>query len=249
MTLLIIACVLVIYALVMTWKATSHTAKILDQTYADSTKLQQGSEFILKDDSILALQKEVNFLQSRLKMANSDSICLTIDLHDSLLMLELEGVPIHQAKIYEIKTSPVFSKIFRTALVGMFSDPFRVDSTRSTIIKEPIIVKKAPADTIEAASQAPLRDTVPPPPAIYHLCLHKDLIVMVTQTDITDKKNDVYRSFIRKTRQQRVAGILRDLIRFRVPDYTPWILIYIPQDDAITTYRAIPYHALVTVRI
>lgn len=247
MILIIISSIFIAYALVMTWMATSHTVKTLNETYADTTMLRNGTEFIFMHDSIFKLQKEEIFLNSRLMMTKNDSICMTIDLLDSLLMLELQGVSIHLAKIQKIKTSPVFTKISRTALVQMFSRPFQVDTCRSTIVKEPILIKKAPADTIEAAQQGPLRDTIPPPPAAYHLYLEQDLIVMVVQTDITEERNPVYRAFNRKNRMRQRGQILRDLFRFRFPDYTPWILIYLPQDDVITTYRALPLHAQVTV--
>jgi Glu-tRNA(Gln) amidotransferase subunit E-like FAD-binding protein len=182
-------------------------------------------------------------------MARSDSICLTFDVHDSLLILELEGVAIHQAKVSQVTMSPVFNKMHRSALVQLFDTPFRVDSCRATIIKEPIIAQKAPADTIEAARQETVRDTMPPPPATYHLYLNKDITLIIVQADEIDKKNEIYRQFVKTSLQRKVGNIIRNLARFKVPDYRPWIMMFVEQDDAITIYRAIPYHSLVSIRI
>ncbi|HOW24399.1 MAG TPA: hypothetical protein PK711_01910 [Bacteroidales bacterium] len=249
-TLLVIglaAIAFMVYALAMTLKMPAHEIKRLNQLYSDTVRSE--SDHILMNDDIFRLRKEESFLRSRLAMAKNDSISLTLDMHDSLLMLELEGVAIHQARVHHIKMSPVFSNMNRSALVQLFDTPFRVDSCRATIVKEPIIVQKAPADTIEAARQETVRDTMPPPPATYHLFLNKDITLIIVQTGELDKKNEIYRQFVQTNLHRKVDHIIRNLARFQVPDYRPWIMVFVAQDDAITTYRAIPYHSLVTVRI
>jgi hypothetical protein len=237
----------VVYALVLTWRMPVHEIKRLNRVYADTSLSSQ--EQIMYYGDIFDLRKEESFLRSRLKMAGGDSIGLTLDMDDSLLMLELEGVVIHQAKVHDIKKSPVFEHMDRSAFIRLFGTPFRVDSCRATIVKEPIVVQKAPADSIEAAKQMTIRDTIPPPPASYQLYLDKDILLIIIQSDAIDKKNEIYRRFVKTNLHRRVGSILHDLIRFQVPDYRPWIMVFVKQDDAITTYRAIPYHSLVTIRI
>ncbi|MDD5508714.1 MAG: hypothetical protein PHD25_10400 [Bacteroidales bacterium] len=237
----------VAYALAMTWRMPAHEIKRLNNLYSDT--IQNESDHILMNDDIFTLHREESFLRSRLAMAESDSICLTFDMHDSLLMLELEGVAIHQAKVQQVKMSPIFSKMNRSAFVQLFYTPFRVDSCRATIVKEPIIVQKAPADTLEAARQETVRDTIPPPPATYELYLNKDITLIIVQSGDIDKKNEVYRQFVQNSLHRKVRNIIGNLARFQVPDYRPWIMVFVGQDDAATTYRAIPYHALVTIRI
>ncbi len=242
-----VSSIFVIYALVIAWQTPRHEVKKINELYAD-TSLNAADKLMIHDQ-VFMLRREESFLHSRLTMAKSDSIGLTFDMHDSLLMLELQGVVIHQANVYQVKMSPIFAKINRSAFFDLFGAPFKVDSCRSTVIKEPIIVQKAPADTIEAAKQETIRDTMPPPPATYHLYLNKDIELIIMQTGVVDRKNEVYRQFIKTNRNQYARLILRDLIRFQIPDYRPWIQVYVNQDDAITIYRAIPYHSLVTIRI
>lgn len=237
----------VVYALALTWRMPVHEIKRLNRVYADTSISSQELSLHLGD--IFDLRKEESFLRSRLKMAGGDSIGLTLDMNDSLLMLELEGVVIHQAKVHDIKRSPVFEHMDRSAFLKLFGSPFRVDSCRATIIKEPIVVQKAPADSIEAARQGSIRDTIPPPPASYQLYLDKDILLIVIQSDAIDKKNEIYRKFVKTSLHRSVGHILHDLVRFQVPDYRPWIMVFVKQDDAITTYRAIPYHSMVTIRI
>ncbi|HNS18203.1 MAG TPA: hypothetical protein PKI34_10325, partial [Bacteroidales bacterium] len=235
------------WAFILAWRTPRQEVKKINELYADTSL--NAPDRLLARDAIFDLRREESFLQSRLTMAKNDSICLTLDMHDSLLVLELQGVVIHQAKVHQVKMSPIFSRIHRSAFFRLFGEPFKVDSCRSTIIKEPIIVQKAPADTIEAARQETVRDTTPPPPATFHLYLNKDIELIVMQTGEADQKNEVFKHFIKTNRNRYASLFLGDLFRFQVPDYRPWIRIYVGQDDAITIYRAIPYHSLVTIRI
>ena len=56
-------------------------------------------ERIFSDSAYLMLLKEKAFLQSRITMAETDSIYLTINLTDSTANIEISGVVVHKAKM------------------------------------------------------------------------------------------------------------------------------------------------------
>ena len=64
---------------------------------------------IFSDSTYLKLLKEKAFLQSRIVMAETDSIYLTLNLADSTANLEISGVVVHHAKISEIEDKQYIS--------------------------------------------------------------------------------------------------------------------------------------------
>ena len=58
----------------------------------------KADQQILIDSEYLKLLKEKSFLQSRIVMAETDSIYLTINLADSTANLEISGVVVQQGK-------------------------------------------------------------------------------------------------------------------------------------------------------
>ena len=62
-------------------------------------KRMRAAQKILMDADYLKLMKQKAFLQSRVVMAESDSIYLTINLADSTANLEISGVIVHKTKM------------------------------------------------------------------------------------------------------------------------------------------------------
>ena len=62
-------------------------------------------ERILSDSLFLKMLKEKGYLQSRISMARTDSVYLTLNLRDSTVNLEISGVTVHTVKMSRIKIS------------------------------------------------------------------------------------------------------------------------------------------------
>jgi hypothetical protein len=239
---LILTVGLAVYILVVTWKAPMHKVDYINNLYPDTSS-------IVSDNVLLGLEKDELFIKSRLRMAASDSIGLTVDLTDSTFKLELKGVVIHRAAIVNFENSKILSLLNREAEIKWIYSPLKIDSSHSTIVKEPIVYKKAPADSVEAAAQSSIpSDSIETGPVYYNLFLSNGLIVRVEQTDMPSD-DESFRAFIIKERKYRTKHLIHNLVRFQVPDYDPWIHLYLDKDDATTIFRALPYHAQVTVRI
>ncbi len=96
-------------------------------------------------------------LNANLMLSKADSISLIIDLNDSLAILSFKGVNLFKSKISNIKFNKGLEKLPLLVLDSLFSGPFLTDSELSSIEKFPIVIKKAPKDSIEAnlANKAP----------------------------------------------------------------------------------------------
>jgi len=199
------------------------------------------------DSSFYALKKEEAFLKSKLAKSDLDSISLSINVPDSLLSLEIKGIAIYNIKIDRIKLSPIFNSLDKDAILHCFSLPFKINSQYATVVKEPIVIKQAPKDTIEANQAAPNIDTLKPKMVAYYFCLDKDIILDIRQSEKTELIP--YYKYLLRYNYWNTARQLKEVSNFRLPDYTPWIQIEINCKDALALYRALPNSAIISIHL
>jgi hypothetical protein len=202
---------------------------------------------IFYDSSYYLLKKEEAFLKSKLAKSDLDSISLSINIPDSLLSLEIKGISIYNIKIDRLKLSPIFNSFDKEALLQCFSTPFNINSQYATVVKEPIVIKQAPKDTIEANQPAPNIDTLKPKMVAYYFCLDKDIILDIRQSEKTDFIP--YFKYLLSYNYWITAGQLKEVSHFHLPHYSPWIQIEINCKDALALYRALPNKAIISIHL
>jgi hypothetical protein len=241
----IIALFMVYYA-VMSLRS---PAKKLDQIRSEfeTAAQEKGTgNLILKDADYLKLLKQKSFLQSRIVMAGTDSIYLTINLADSTVNLEICGVVVHKAKMNEFKTSRMLRED-NDAILSMLAKPFTIQYSRSTIKKDPVMVKVAPKDTSEYKPDI-MPDTSITEPVNYILEMDNDLRIYVYQKEnvkFDEKLNQV--KFDLADRLTDTWSALKNVAVFKVPEYHPFIKMKLPRADAKIIYRAIPKNGQIAV--
>ena len=134
-----------IYYMVMSMISTSRAIAEINEKYSfKQIEKSTVDERLFTDSTFVSLEKKKAFYQSRLTMANTDSIGLTLNLVDSLACLEINGVVVHKVKISKINESSVFRKANTYAIASMLSSPLTVTSSIATIKKVPLMIKLAP---------------------------------------------------------------------------------------------------------
>lgn len=221
--------------------------KEFNKAFTDSTLYSEEEKIILLDDNFTSLKTKESFLQSRLLMSKSDTICFSVDLVDSLLMLEVKGVVIHEAKITKIDKSRFFSRVENVALIKFLSEPFIIENKLATIEKEPIIYKKAPKDTIEAAQQVFTPDTLAQEIICMTLLFNKNFQLEINQSE--EKPEHKNLSYSMKTKFQSFKFLFNKAFTFENPTYIPKISIELPKKDIKSIYRAIPYHSQMALHL
>jgi hypothetical protein len=208
------------------------------------------NEKLFSNPEYLNLQKEKAFLLAQIIMAESDSICLSLDLRDSVASLQINGANVHTAKISRIRMSSIFIKANEYAVTGMLSSPLEVKESFATIKKEPIMIKMAPKDTIEANVPNILPDTSSLEPVNFILVMNNGVKLYVYQEE-NDKSSDrkTLFKFDLNDRLRYTKEALRKLVNFKMPEYQPYIKIRLPKDDAKIIFRAIARQGLVAVYI
>lgn len=204
---------------------------------------------IISDSAYLVLLKEKAFLQTRIAMAETDSIYLTINLADSTVNIEISGVVVHAAKMSEIKASKILTRENDNIILSMLSTPFIISNSFATIKKEPVMLKMAPKDTSEYKPDI-MPDTSITEPVNYILEMTNGAKIYVYQED-NDKSGFRINQFMfdLMDRLRNTLSSLKDVMVFRVPDYHPYIKLRLPGADAKIIYRAIPKNGQVAVFI
>jgi hypothetical protein len=214
----------------------------------DSTFISANSSLSNKEINILI--KEKAFYDSRLKAAKSDSLVLTLNFPDSLLNIEIKGVPIHGIKLLNYELPNFYSMLTNDAFIQLFSEPQTIVQQNATAKKEPIKVVNAPKDTNEYNSS--------PTNTNYDTSLVK-LTYVEYQTDkgfrmifipVDDKNFDNWKTAFRFNSKLAFRNFiigLKSSMLFIIPQYHPTAKIYMSQDDILSIHRALPEHAEVCI--
>jgi hypothetical protein len=243
---LVVAAFLILH-LVLTLQAPIKKGKELASFYlspeADSTVVEIP-------DSLLYLAEEKAILESRFALSEYDSISLEIDVPDSTMHLNYKGFTLHAVRYSSADIPGFFSNIDPQLLIAITARPSRVRISEASIEHEPIVVKKAPRDTIEAAKMTAVPDTVNREAVTFTYRLDNGIILRFIQDSIKnpDEKNTI-RSFTKSMRYREVWTSVKHSLAFRIPPYNPEIVLYIPEEDAKSVYRAMPKNGLVALRI
>ncbi len=189
-------------------------------------------------------------LNSRLVLSEKDSIGMFINLHDSLLCLEFQGVTIHWSAISSIGLSRFFSRLDNATLYQYLSNPFMIEGYRSTIIKVPVVIKHAPKDTSEANKTGSVPQLPPENYARFSFNLDNSLIIIIEQEERPSGKQKLTSiSYKCRDKLRLFAETSSSILRLSVPVYHPYIRLKIPREEARTIFRALPEHAFIGLEL
>ncbi|MCR4438987.1 MAG: hypothetical protein QHJ34_14280 [bacterium] len=202
------------------------------------------------DPSLVPLLVEGAFFKNRLTIAKTDSIALSIDLVDSLVTLDIRGVPVRECKIQRYSASGALHRARRSPRLGEWLNrPFVLRKEWGTIAKAPIKKVDAPKDTVEAER---LANMTPPPDSgdvAFVLEFTRHLTIKVSQAEGFSGKGRLQKFAV--LAQHRLASLVEgfaDFRRLRQPVPPLIARIELSRADAKAVYRALPRHALLAFR-
>ena len=215
----------------------------------EKSEAKKDDSKLLNDSAYLRLIREKALLQSRIIMAGTDSIYLTINLADSSMNLEISGVVVHRSRMSSFKASRILTKGNEDIIYTMLSAPLTIESAFATIKKEPVLMKMAPRDTSEYKPDI-MPDTSITEPVNYILEMTNGTRIFVYQEE--DEKPADRMALFKFDLNDRLHQTWVDLKRvavFKVPEYHPFIKIRLPRADAKIIYRAIPKNGQISLFI
>jgi len=211
---------------------------------------EKTDERLFTDSAYVSMLKEKSFLQSKITMAGTDSIYMTLNIPDSTAHLEIAGVSVHSVRISDMKISKILRTGNNYAIQTMLASPMTIVNYIATIKKEPLMIKMAPKDTSEFKPDV-TPDTSDYEPVNYILDMDNGLRIFVYQ-EVADSANSDRNSlffFDLNDRLKTTWQSIKSVAVLKVPEYHPYIKIRVPKADAKILYRAIPRKGQIAVYI
>ena len=221
------------------------------RVFVAANSSENGNQIDLntQDSLWLELFKQKNWLESRLKLAQSDSIYLTINLQDSTLQLELKGVVLKTSVIHQLTYDRFFDALSANAYHHYFGGEATGIHTFASIEKVPLTVKKAPKDSVEFAAQSQVTDTLETPEINWLVTLDNGILIKIKGENPDHVQKNSNNFFWKKIKLQQVKKDLAKTLLFKVPEYNPGIEIVVDEADAKAIYRAIPDVPMICIRL
>lgn len=234
---------LIIYGIVLPVKnyKPSPTTSASSTDTISSWNISLSNDQVTTVENIIRKENEKAFQQARLSLAEKDSIYVILDVPKNLLSLEIKGVTVKKANVINLEISNRFSLISHENLLPWLSQPFTLERDLSTIPKDPIVVKQAPKDTIEAAKMS----NKPAPPdstnVFYTLYFDRNLVIEVEQAEPLEvgatEKVVTYHKIKRKESTRSVFQLLQNP---QQKDQPMLVKLIISEPEARAIYRAVP---------
>ncbi|HUW93538.1 MAG TPA: hypothetical protein VMV74_10255 [Bacteroidales bacterium] len=238
----------VIFYLAKSVSAVNHTVRAFDEAYFNS--LVQKENDTIDQCSIpgyIDLLRRKAFLSSQVRMADSDSIGLLINMNDSLIQLFIKGVAIRTVRMNEFEVSPFFQRANQEAIYSMLASPLVITGMNATFPKDPVNIKIAPKDSSFAVVAAK-PDTTDFEAVFFTLETNRNIRFFFEQQEDTipaDRK--ALFLFDLKDRFKNAKATIRAVASFDTPPYMPYIKIRIPKAEAKILYRAIPREGMIVL--
>lgn len=249
--LLFVVVLLLVLALIYTrWMKSVATIRSLKniESQTDSVFAAKNESLVLNPE-LFELSKEKSFLAAKASLLKADSISLLIDLADSTLSLFYKGVVLQSAKVDQYDIDEVLQNLKPTTHLAIFSQPLNCTETFSSIVKEPIIVKKAPANEQEAVASLTLPDSIKKEPVFIWYEAGNNIELVIAQTLVVSKtEKAAYKKFQKYIGKKEIKQHWFNVAHPKESNYKPKIQIWINHTDAMTFYRAIPVMPQVVIR-
>jgi hypothetical protein len=237
-TVLSILTLVLIYVAIILSSGASNTLELLKTNLEKSTLEIDSSYNHPKFDSLV---KQISYKSALAILAADDSIQIAINLKDSVVSLFINGVPILDSKMTNLKKDKLLQNLQNDLYYGLFAKPIDVVNIRTTIVKEPIVEVEAPKNEDEAAQNAYMPDTLIQFPAFLHLTLTNGIELFFDQDSVdTDDEKNSKALFMNEHKKKRKESLVNSLTKGSTYYYEPLIQIELPIDDLRAIYRAVP---------
>lgn len=238
----------ILYYLVMAVSAVNRTVNNFDNAYFASLEQKEGDTINLcAIPGYIDMIRDKAFLGSQVKLAESDSIGLLINVRDSVIQLLIKGLPVRTVPIDEYDISPFFQRANQEAIYSMLSTPLTITGMQATFMKDPVSVKIAPKDTSQTVESVK-PDTTDFEAVFFTLETDRNIRFFFEQQEDTVSADRRARFFFDlKDRTRSATTTMKSVIRLKTPPYVPYIKIWIPKAEAKIIYRAIPREGLIVL--
>jgi hypothetical protein len=203
--------------------------------FLTKTMFANGSEPYDNASETLQLTKQVFLLEQKLELAKSDSISLAIDLSDSLVQIQLEGLDLFHTKILHQHPrnflNPGNLKTHRH--LAMVTE---IESEVANVPKRPVKKVKAPKIGIPVSETKIQTDTIPNPELIWQFTTENNIRVVITGVKMALDSTFKFQPQ-KDLLQYKTFDFLNEIIP---EEYSPVVYLWVNDSEAKSIFRAVP---------
>jgi hypothetical protein len=209
-------------------------------------EIQAAGQDKRKTEALIESNRRLIMEEKKLKtlqqMAVGDSFALVLDLKDSLAVLMNHGVPVRESKILSFQLSSAFKILQRKQfLESWLAKPFVSRGEWSTIPKEPMQIRYAPKDTIEAGIYAQEPVNLDTADVYVRFQFDRNLTLNIAQKERPNLEGWAKRlAHGLKIRWEQIGWKTGFIRQREIPSNPFQIDIKLSQTDAKAVYRALP---------
>ncbi|MDZ7303793.1 MAG: hypothetical protein ONB44_16790 [candidate division KSB1 bacterium] len=232
-------------------ESTEENLKENFEATTDSTSLEILAGRREVAEKIASLEIDEAFWLARLQLAKKDSICLSVDLVDSIASLEVKGVTMRRCKILRHRTSGLAQRLrAQGRLHEWLSTPFILQKELATLPKAPIRIKEAPKDTIEANEAKGEVLPIEHRDVQFTLHFNRNLTLAVEQAQKSSFPGRLRKMWyqVRRILGTAIEAVVA-LAHLQLPQHRFLIEIELSREDAKAIYRALPQRAGLALRL
>ena len=179
------------------------------------------------------LAEEIFWLEQKLELAKSDSICLIVDLSDSLVQIHLKGMDLFHSKILKKYPKKVLNSV-NQAVYQQLAKFTEIKSEVANVPKKPIKKVKAPKNGIPKAETE--KNSIPNPDLIWHFVTGENIRIVITGVKMNSDS-----AFVINPRKDLMKYKTQEFLSEIIPsDYSPTVYLWLNDTDAKAIYRAVP---------
>lgn len=205
----------------------------------------EPAEFVKGLDS---LQRQIAYKKALLALPKKDSINLVLNVPDSTLGLFINGLSIYRVKLTDMDLDPLLNRLDEEEYWNQFSKPLLVDTSRASIVKEPIIEKTAPKTQEEFLASVSQPDSVVYEPTFIQLTLANGIELFINQDDETGRLDrKVKRQFYAPEKWGKIKSLFTSVFTFKTMEYSPIIRLEASNAELTSIYRALPEQPKVVI--
>lgn len=243
----------ILFGIIYLWRinASRGYLKTLNQTMIHDAAFVEKYHDTYEAPELRDLMHEKAYRQALAELSGRDSIQLFISLSDSVIGLTIRGVEIFHSRLLMVQIDPDLQNLSNRAYYYYYSHPRSVSILAASLVKEPVVIRKAPKSPEEAAQRletAYLPEAQLADPAFLGLAVDSLMQIVLFQ-DSVDQKSE--KTALRKFENGLRRSSRKQQISWngsRMPGRIPVVKLVVSPADLRAIYRALPERVWVAFR-
>lgn len=182
------------------------------------------------------------WLETQLELSKEDSMSLGINLSDSIVQIQMKGLPLIQSKILYMRPENFLSEINAASYASIFGQPVSILNGTSNLSKKPIRKMKV----IEGSDAEPVKsDSIVTKRFYWEFVADNNLRIVINGCETSPDSTLIVPSFTADMIKFRLKGKSQDLNN---QNYHPVLFIWMNDKEAKAIYRALPENTKLAIR-